>query len=279
MASFSVRPMDAGSIDAVARLCAETFAGAGDVTVARRWRDRVAYLLTTDPAGSFVGELDGQIRGVSQAVRREGLWCLSLLAVDPSFQSKGAGRALFGAALDYCGHGPGLIVSSNDHRALRLYAAAGFSLHPALQASGRVDRRRLPLRDGDVCVSELHSPDWLSAVSRDVRGAAYGAEIDYALERGAQLVQLAERGFAVAEPGRGVWMLIARDEASASSLLWTALEVVGSAERPVRWIPGVQDWAVRVVLQAGLEVSAYGALCVRGDPGPLRPFLPSEPFA
>jgi hypothetical protein len=28
-----------------------------------------------------------------------------------------------------------------------------------------------------------------------------------------------------------------------------------------------------------LELNAYGALCVRGTPGALRPFLPSAPFA
>lgn len=37
--------------------------------------------------------------------------------------------------------------------------------------------------------------------------------------------------------------------------------------------------AVAVLLGAGLQLTGHGALCVRGDPGPLRPYLPSAPFA
>jgi len=47
----------------------------------------------------------------------------------------------------------------------------------------------------------------------------------------------------------------------------------------VRWILGRNDWAVEVVSRAGLRLSAYGALAVRGDVQPLRAFLPSTSFA
>jgi hypothetical protein len=42
---------------------------------------------------------------------------------------------------------------------------------------------------------------------------------------------------------------------------------------------GDQGWAVDLVLRAGLELSPYGALCVRGERGTLAPYLPSPPFA
>jgi len=29
----------------------------------------------------------------------------------------------------------------------------------------------------------------------------------------------------------------------------------------------------------GLRITSYGALCVAGEPGALRPFVPSGPFA
>ncbi|MBV8219054.1 MAG: hypothetical protein JO325_11365 [Solirubrobacterales bacterium] len=84
----------------------------------------------------------------------------------------------------------GLIVSSNDPRALRLYARAGFALQPTLAAEGEVDRRALP-----------------------------------------------------------------------------------SAH------PGIREDDDLEALQARLQLTAYGALCVRGTPGTLYPFLPSAPFA
>jgi hypothetical protein len=47
----------------------------------------------------------------------------------------------------------------------------------------------------------------------------------------------------------------------------------------VRWITGAQQWAIDIVAGAGLRLAAYGALCVRGTPGPLAPFLPNNSFA
>jgi hypothetical protein len=78
----------------------------------------------------------------------------------------------------------------------------------------------------------------------------------------------------------GVWLLVARDDEAATALLWSALELATDADRPfLRWITGDQEWAISVALAAGLRLSAMGALCVRGNPGRLRPFIPSGPFA
>ncbi len=75
-------------------------------------------------------------------------------------------------------------------------------------------------------------------------------------------------------------LLVARDEQAARALLWAALELAGDSERPlIRWITGDQGWAIDVAVRAGLAPRAYGALCVRGRPGPLAPFIPSAPFA
>jgi hypothetical protein len=75
-------------------------------------------------------------------------------------------------------------------------------------------------------------------------------------------------------------VLVARDEQAAVALLWSALDLAGESDRAgVRWITGEQDWAVEVVVRAGLRLSAHGALCVSGRPGPLRPFVPSGAFA
>jgi GNAT superfamily N-acetyltransferase len=247
----------------------------------RRWIERLGHPLATDPDGAFVAECDGRVIGVAEAIRRERLWCLSLLAVRPGVQSAGTGRTLLERTMSYAaGTDAGLIVSSNDHRALRLYARAGFSLLPTFEAAGMIDRRMLPRPD--PMVSERGSGDLeaLESISRDIRGAPHTPELEHAMRSGARLLRLGDRGFALAQPGMGVWLLVARDEQAAVALLWSTLDVAGDSERiGVRWITSGQDWAIDVVVRAGLRLSANGALCVSGRPGPLRPFIPSGAFA
>ncbi|MDQ2896030.1 MAG: GNAT family N-acetyltransferase [Actinomycetota bacterium] len=245
----------------------------------RRWSERIGYLLGPDPGGAFVAERDGRVIGVAQSMQREALWVLSVLAVDPGAHGAGAGRALLAATLGYGDPRQGLIVSSDHPAAMRLYAAAGFSLRPALRTLGQVDRRALPPHSASVRAGTSADLDLAAEISHELRGAAHTAEIQYALSRGAELLVCGERGYAVAQDGYGVWLLAARDEAAATELLWRALDVGAAAERPVRWITAGQDWAVAVVLGAGLGLTGHGALCVRGDPGPLAPYLPSAPFA
>jgi predicted N-acetyltransferase YhbS len=248
---------------------------------AKRFRERLAHLLTTDPDGAFVAERRGQIVGAAEAMVREQLWCLSLLAVESGEQSTGAGRALFDRALRYGdGAQSGLIVGSNDPRALRLYGRAGFSLRPTFEAAGRLDRRALPRPDARVRLEERPDLEALEELAREIRGAPYTPELELSLRQGGRLLRMGDRGFSVAHPVFGIWLLVARDEAAATALLWNALELATDVERPaLRWITGDQEWAISVALAAGLRLSATGALCVRGHPGPLWPFIPSGPFA
>lgn len=254
-----------------------------DISAARSaeyWSARIAHPPSTDPGGAFVAERDGAIVGVATAMRRERLWCLSLLAVAPGAQSAGAGRSLLERALGYevSATDVGLITSSSDPRALRLYALSGFTLLPTFEAVGVLDRSALP-RGGGVRAAGFADLEALAEISREVRGAPHTTELEFVLRRGGRLVRLGDRGFAVAMPGRGVWLLAARDEAAASELLGAAL-LLAETERPsVRWITGAQRWAVEVVVRAGLRLSPRGALCVRGEAGPLCPYIPSGPFA
>jgi GNAT superfamily N-acetyltransferase len=247
----------------------------------RRWTERLWHPLATDPDGAFVAEREGRVIGVAEAIRRERLWCLSLLAVRPGVQSAGTGRTLLERALTYAaGTDAGLIVSSNDHRALRLYARAGFSLRPTFEAIGVLDRRALPRPNPGVHERGSDDLEALDGISRDIRGAPHTPELELAMRSGARLLRLGDRGFALAQPGMGLWVLAARDEQAAAALLWSALEMVGDTDRiGVRWITSGQDWAIDVVVSAGLRLSANGALCVSGHPGPLHPFIPSGAFA
>jgi ribosomal protein S18 acetylase RimI-like enzyme len=277
-----IRAMERQDIDAAVAVSAAAFGiDLSDQIAERRWRTRIAYPLTLDPDGAFVAERDGRIVGVAQALRRERLWCLSLLTTDPKAQSGGAGRALFDRALQYDGGtDAGLIVSSNDPRAMRLYGTAGFRLLPTLQTEGAADRGRLRRTDGAVREASADELEALAAISREVRGAPHTAEIEFALRDGGRLLRHGDRGFVVVNHRWGVWLLVARDDESAATLLWAAIGEVSEAARPlVTWLTGDQQWAFEVLLAAGMRLTAYGALCVRGDPGPLRPFIPSGPFA
>lgn len=281
-AALSVREMEPADVEPAASVAAAAFeVELVEREAQRRWIERLGHPLATDPGGAFVAERDGRLMAVAEAIRRERLWCLSLLAVRPGLQSAGAGSALLERTLAYAADtDAGLIVSSNDHRALRLYARAGFSLRPTFEAVGVVDRRALPPPDPMVCERDSGEIEALEAISREIRGAPHSPELELAMRSGARLLRLGDRGFALAQPGMGVWLLVARDEQSAASLLWSTLELMGDSERiGVRWITSGQDWAIDVVIRAGLKLSANGALCVSGRPGPLRPFIPSGAFA
>jgi ribosomal protein S18 acetylase RimI-like enzyme len=277
-----IRPMTAADVPAASAASAAAF----DIDIVdepgrRSWEKRVAYSLQTDPGGAFVARIGDRVVGVVQAVVRERLWCLSLLAVDPGAQSRSAGRLLLHRALAYGADvDAGIIISSNDPRALRLYAAAGFRMVPTFDAEGPLDRRALPPTDPAIAGAGEDDLDDLAEISRALRGAEHTAELRFGLSRGVRIVRHGDRGFAVLDFGR-VWLLAARDEEAASALLWHVLELAGAdGDRTpsVRWITGEQQWAIDVVLRAGMRLSANGAIGIRGRPGPLAPYLPSPPF-
>lgn len=280
-AGVRVRALQPEDLPAVATLSAAAFGmDLGRPADRARWLERIAHPADTDPDGGLVALNESGLIGVAEVVRRDAMWILSLLTVDPAAQSTGAGRALMQAALELGDPGaPGLIIASNDPRALRLYATSGFTLLPTFQAEGPIPRQVIPASAARV--RDDAEPDFeaMAALSRAVRGAEHTPDLRFALRRGGHLLTIPDRGFAIAIPGRGAWILVARDDETARDLLWRALELAGEADgRVVRWILGRQVWAVDVVSRAGLRLSANGAIAVRGAVGPLRAFLPSAPF-
>lgn len=241
-------------------------------------------LRASDPDGGFVAVDGGRVLGVGQAMVRERVWCLSLLTVDPEAQTRGAGGALLRATLEYrrAERRGAIIVSSDDPRALTLYARSGFVLQPTFEAFGAVGE--LPPADGRVRRAEGTSAELreLAGISRALRGAAHTPELEFALQvREARLLVFEDqRGFAVAMDGQGVWLLAAMDEAAARVLLVESLRAARErAESPVGWITAAQQWAVQTLVAVGLRVRTSGALCVHGTLGPLCPYLPSPAFA
>ena len=244
-------------------------------------RRRVRHFLTHDPDGSWVAEADGKVIGVSLALRRDRLWGLSLLAVIPSTQSRGVGRALFDAALAYADPGaPAVILSSRDPRAMHRYASAGFDLHPQMQASGPPDLGSRPgdlvtVRDGTEADFEL-----ADAVDVAVRGAPRGPDHELLAAMSVMFVadHGAHRGYAYLQGGR-VRTVAATDEPTAVALLWRSLVHASDlgVDATVEHMDGSQQWALRAAAQARLSLAPSGPVFWRNG-APLPAYLPSGPY-
>ncbi len=222
---------------------------------------RIRHLIGSDPGGAWVtvGD-DGVLDGAALAILREGLWGLSLLVVRPGRQSGGRGSALLGAAAGYgAGSHGGLILASQDARALRAYWRAGCALRPAMDAVGPVKMR----------------PQAPAGVRPGRWPADRELDVDAWLASGQELLVHDGGGFVIRHEGT-VRCVAASDERVARELLRAALHAVPEGESArVGFIDGGQEWAFDEVLGAGLSVRPAGAVAVRGEVGPLGPYIPS----
>jgi GNAT superfamily N-acetyltransferase len=248
---------------------------------AQRLERRIHHLLSTDAAGSWVAvdEDDGQVVGLSQALVREDLWVLSLLGVSPACQNHGTGKALLDAALGYGREVPvGLILCSRDPRAARRYSMAGFDLHPSVTAWGQVERGRLRqartgVRDGTAADAGL-----AARLDRSLRGGPHGPDLERLLAEGYRFLVLPDRGYAVARGARPL-LLAAVDEPSAINLLSAVLAGAEDGEMvEVNWMTSSQQWAIRVAIEAGLELHPVGPVMTRGLDDLPAPYLASGAF-
>jgi ribosomal protein S18 acetylase RimI-like enzyme len=247
----------------------------------RRRQDRTRHFLSTDPDGSWVAEDAGTVVGMSQSFVREDYWMLSQLGTVPGRQGHGVGRQLLSLALSHGDpHSPGTIQCSRDPKAMALYTSFGFVLHPVVAAWGALRPgavERPPdvarLEPDQVTEREL---DTVTGIDRKVRGSARPADIVAMLtQAGTRLLLHDDQGYAVAADDR-VITLGARHEESAALVLRAALAEVPTGETvEVNWLTVAQQWAIRVVVQAGIELQPYGPVMVRGMDGPPSPYIPS----
>jgi GNAT superfamily N-acetyltransferase len=243
---------------------------------------RTRHLARTDTGGCWLAEDDGEAVGTALAVRREGVWGLSLFCVLPSAQGKGVGRLLLDHTLAY-GRGclRGMIVSSPDPGAARRYHAAGFRLHPTMALSGTVDRAALPDPGGiPVHLGDASHRPLLDSVDRATRGGAHGPDHEVLLRTTGELLvadTLSGSGYCYRDGGRVV-LLAATSKRLASRLLTEALcRMPPTEEAVIRHATAEQDWAVDVALAGGLTVRNRGYLALRGMRPP-APYLPSAGY-
>ena len=247
----------------------------------RRRLDRTRHFLGTDPGGSWVAEDGGAVIGMSQSFVREGYWVLSQLGTVPGRQGHGVGRELLRLALSHGDpDGPGTIQCSRDPKAMALYTSFGFVLHPVVAAWGvmrpgsvtRPDEVRR-LESDEVTEREL---EVIAGIDRAVRGSTRSVDIVSMLAHsGARLLLHADQGYAVARD-ECIVTLGARQEESASLVLRAMLAEAPLGETiEINWLTAAQQWAIRVVVEAGIELQPYGPVMVRGMDGPPEPYIPS----
>jgi ribosomal protein S18 acetylase RimI-like enzyme len=247
--------------------------------VARR-KKRYQHFFEHDPEGAWVAVDGDRVAGVALALVREGVWVLSLFAVAEEYRDDGLGKALLDRALLYAEECRGGMIASSTHpAAMRRYALAGFSLQPTLVARGKVRRESLPagLRAREGTLADL---EVAASVDRAIRGAPHGPDLEFILRTGSRML-VSEgpegSGYAIVWEG-SPGLLAATTPEAATDLLWSCLAESNGDDTEVHWITGSQNWAVPVVLGAGLSLSPAGPICVRGELGPLTPYLPSGPF-
>jgi GNAT superfamily N-acetyltransferase len=240
----------------------------------RRQTARIRHYLGTDPDGSFVAVVDGAVAGMSQSFVREGHWMLSMLGLAPVGQGKQVGYGLLEASLDLAPRDSrGSIQASRDPRAMALYSRAGFDMHPTVCGHGPLRRR--PAMAPSIRVGGLDDLALVGAVDREVRGAARDVDITFALEQGCTLYLDDAGGYALGAPDR-VISLAARTDAIAGALLDAVLaQSEPGVTVEVNWLTAGQGWAIRKVVEYGIDLRIQGPMMIRGLPGPPAPYIAS----
>ncbi len=238
---------------------------------ATQWVRRTLHLLSTDPEGCWVAEVDGSMVGFATSFNRELMWVLATYAVRPELQGRGIGQGLLVAALHH-GRGclRGMLSASSDTRAVRRYRAAGFSLHPQMHLSGTVDRSAIPVvekvREGTASDVEL-----MDSLDRRVRGAAHGPDHPLMMDLWRLVVSDTSTGsgYAYHDEAGTPQLLAATNRRTAARLLWECLAAT-SGTALIPHVTAANEWAIDVGLAARLDLAQQGYLGLRN----LRPPAP-----
>ena len=295
MAEVVVRPMEEGDVaaaadsswapirEAVQRYHGEELPEQRSPESVARSEARVDHIRRHDPEGSWVAELDGRIVGTSLATKREGIWFLSLLAVSIDVQSMGIGKRLLDASLSYANDARGAwIMATLDPRATHRYGSAGFALKPAYEAHGKVDRSLLVAEPGVREGSFDDDAEWINALVRKLRGASFGPDLEATRSRGARLIVLedrSERAYSFIGD-KGVWNLGATSPRLAARILMASVAegLEDDGEFTFGPLTGDQQWAIEVALALKLPLVPGASLCIRGEMGPLAPYIPNGAY-
>ena len=240
---------------------------------------RRAHLLRHDPGGSFVAVIDDTVVGIAQSHRREGTFVLANLAVAPDFQDAGIGQRLLDATLDYSnGSTAAYIFSSSDPRAIHRYVRAGFTLHPAVQITGRLPDEDRAVERIRISQGQPEDVAYVESIDRALRGSGRSSDVAFWLESGSTLLLHEDGGYAVLSSNR-LAALGALEEPVARELLGAVLS--GHPDgvfRSASWVAGQQQWAIEEAASRRATIEIHGSIMARDVARLPHPYLPNGLF-
>ena len=257
------------------------------------------HLQSTDPDGFVVAEAQDpdadvgrRIVGFAAALRRERLWFLSMLFVEPGLQSAGVGRALLAQVLP-AGPDDGVARATATDSAQpisnALYAWYGIvprvplfnliGLPTRPEAFGALPSGVTPVRfddlasdasDGSDASGHGRLVDVVDALDREVLGVAHPVDHRFLRAEGRRgWLYVGPDGLPLAygyagDSGR-LGPAAARDETLLAPILGHLTRATEPRGAYAVWLPGTADHALTASLHAGLRLEPFP------DPGVLGP--------
>ena len=285
MSDLTIRPMTSEEVPLAEQICSDAFLDLDQRTGRRddpephrspqdrrqRWITRTRQLLSTDAGGCWIAEDATGMVGFATSMTREQVWILATFAIKVGLQGKGVGRQLLDAAETHgagCRHG--MLSASNDPLALRRYHVAGFALLPQIGFRGVIDRSLLPAASG-LREGTEDDREWMDELDRSLRGGGHGPD-HAALASISRLVVADDRSGYAYGTEEQVMLLVAKDETSATDLLWECLAGAGSEPFLLPHLTTANPWAIEVGMAARLAMSTNGYLGLR-NLAPPAPYI------
>lgn len=253
-----------------------------------------AHLLATDPATFLVAVRGDVVIAFGAAVRRDSLWFLSMLFVEPVEQGAGLGRALLERILP--ADPDAVLATATDTQqpiSNALYAAYGMVPRmPLLSFVGRPTDAEafgtLPAGAIAVPFDELAGQAHgelaaaVDAIDREVAGFAHPEDHRFLRLEGRRgfLFRNGERvlGYGYAGESGRVGPVAVRDEALLAPALGHVLRVVEPRGASALWVPGLADRAVIALLRAGFRLDGFPVLLGWSRPlADFRRYVPISP--
>lgn len=244
------------------------------------------HLLATDPATFLVAVRDAVVIAFGAAIRRDGVWFLSMLFVQPGEQGAGLGRALLERLLPVDGD-PALATATDSQQPVSnaLYASYGMVPRmPLLSLVGRPASREPfgELPAGVEAVPFDASAGDADAIDREILGFAHPADHEFLRTEGRRgfLFRAGDRvlGYGYAGESGRVGPIAVRDEELLGPALGHVLTAVEPRGASALWVPGLADRAVVPLLRSGFRLDGFPVLLCWSRPfADFRRYVPISP--
>lgn len=260
-------------MDLSQRLGVQAISGGDDPKVLEKlWIRRRSLMehLAASASQFWIAEVDGQIVGYARAIQRGEMHELTEFFVLPEGQGKGIGRELLQRAYPLIPGSTGVIIATQDTRALARYMKHGHT--PRFPA---VFFQREPLYapiDSDLGFYPLQGKDWergaLDEIDRRILG--HTRAVDHAWLQSDRQGYLYLRdgqpvGYGYQSDSNGPYALLEASDFPAV-LAFAEAEAYGQYERVGFEVPLVNQQAVQHLLQRGYKMDGFFTLLLSTRP-------------